>query len=275
MNPNIRKARKYTLFVDESGDSGLTRVNGIEAHGATTYMTMGGVLIPDSHFLHVNKGILKIENTIGRAMHCNELNHMQKRLCALEMSKHQILCFGVISDKRTLQGYREDISRDNALYYNKCAQYLLECLGHFMTRYDIPRDDVNIVFERANYNYSALRNLIRKCQETPFRGQSKTLKKINIDQIFNEPKNEEPLLKFADVVAHALYKTVQRGPRDYGLSEFSYIEHLAGKFYSHDRSGKVVNYGIKPIHNLSELNLDEYALDKFKAMVTVPRPRPE
>lgn len=273
MNPNLFRQRKYTFLVNESGESGIENVHGIEERGASPYMTLGGVLIPSQNSQHMRDFLRNVESRIGKKLHCKNLNHTQKRYFARELAKKQILCFGVISFKHTLGIYREEIERDNRKFYNKCAQYLLERLGHFMTRYDVASSDVNVVFEDGNYDYGALRNLIRKCRNNPMRLESRVLEKIIPEQIYNVPKTNEPLLTCADLVAHSLYKVLHRSDRDLGMPEFAYVEELSDKFYSHDLSGKVLHFGVKPVHSLSDLNGGEEVERFLRALKTPPRPR--
>lgn len=45
------------------------------------------------------------------------------------------------------------------MYYNKCAQYLLERIGWFLESRKISSSNVQIIFEKANVDYDKMKNL--------------------------------------------------------------------------------------------------------------------
>jgi hypothetical protein len=128
------------------------------------------------------------------------------------------------------------------MYYNKCAQYLLEQVGSFIKRYKIEPDDVEIIFEEGNFDYQSLRNFVRKCQSNPIHENSKLLRCIKADKITSAPKKKLPTLCLADLVAHSLYKCVDKSDRDFQIPEYRYLQELSPKFYAERFNKKILGH---------------------------------
>lgn len=249
---------KYFVFIDESGESGIKTVRTQSSGGASPYMTIGGFIVKHSARKTVEQHLQEISNTLGKnRLHCNKLKHNQKVYFAREIAKSPIVCFGVISLKATLGTYKEIISSDNIKYFNKCAQYFLERVSFFMDNHNIKGDDLNIIFEQGHHDYAKFRSFIKKCQENPLHPATALLKTINIANISEAKKEDEPLLDIADLIAHALFKAVDKTIINFAIPETKYLLEIHKKFYSNPRTSKVINYGIKPIHSLDDLNLDD------------------
>jgi len=131
--------RRFTLFIDESGDSGIERVRSEGTlRGASPYMTMGAALIANDSHDAVRDTLNNIKIDVGkRELHCSQLNHYQKLFFIRSISIHKKRLFGVVSYKEALGSYKDAIADSNKMYYNKCAQYLLERVGWFMHS-DVP-----------------------------------------------------------------------------------------------------------------------------------------
>lgn len=249
---------KYTLYIDESGEAGINKVRTDSSGGASPYMTLGACLVPSSHENKIADRLARIQEDFNRShLHCSELSHPQKVYYARTIAKEKFLCFGMISEKRTLGAYSQTIEGDSAKYYNKCAQYLLERVGLFLKMKDIEADDVSIFFEEANFNYSALMTLINKCQENPIKEQTKLLRRIDHFKIRTSPKGEKPSMQIADLVAHSLFKSVDKSKANFHIPETRYLNELRTRFFNCPQSAEIINFGIKPVHKLSELKLDD------------------
>lgn len=244
----------YTFFVDESGQSGIKKIGGAGNKGASPYMTLGGVLVPNTHKSNILSELNKLIDIYGKKdLHCSRLNHNQICRFARVVALEKVKLFGVISHKATLGTYRTEIKDSDKKYYNKCVQYLLERLAHFLELNNIEETQVSIVFEDGNYDYSALKSLIRSCRRKPMNPASKRLVRINPNSISSKMKEEEPLLQVSDLVAHALYRCVDDSPSTYGIQETRYVDELRCKFFSEPETQKIVGYGLFPVHRLSQI----------------------
>lgn len=248
----------FKFLVDESGEAGIENIRGLNSGGASPYMTLGGCFIRSEYeedFICLLNDIQAKFNK--RELHCNRLKHEQKVFYAKQVALRKLKLFGVISKKSTLGRYKDDIENSSHKYYNKCAQYLLEKLGLFMEKNDINPADVEIIFEEGNFDYDALISLIALCQKNPMNPNSLHLRRIDICKITKLPKEEEPLLQIADLVAHALYRCVDKTEGNYSISEKRYLDELRTRFFHSEKDGKVDNFGIKSVHNVKQLQLDE------------------
>ncbi|UYY78664.1 DUF3800 domain-containing protein [Sphingomonas sp. R1] len=204
-------------------------------------------------------------------LHCSNLDHFQKLHFIRRLSKHKKRLFGVISYKKTLGGYKDAIDDNHKLYYNKCAQYLLERVGSFMKENDIPSNNLNIVFEEGNFDYDKLRGLLYTCQRNPKHPNTALLSHIEVENISVKAKPEEPLLQMADLVAHALYKCVDKQDKNHFISEPRYLRELSPRFFGDPKTRSVAGAGLYLVHKIDDLDLDPEVKEVILAMLAEPR----
>lgn len=162
------------------------------------------------------------------------------------------------------------ISSDSSKFYNKCAQYLLERVGWFMENRKIPVENLEIIFEKANIDYDRMRNLLRKCQRSPNHRNTEWLRHIDVDKIETRTKSEEPLLQLSDLVAHALYKCIDKQDKNYGITEPRYLRELSPHFFGHPDNQAVMGAGLYCVHSTNDLNLDPEVKDMLVSMIANP-----
>ncbi|MEJ1993327.1 MAG: DUF3800 domain-containing protein [Maritimibacter sp.] len=249
---------KYTLYVDESGQSGIKKIRSRTDGGASRYMTLAGVLIPETKKAEIRSELSQLAKEFGKHdLHCNKLNHNQIVKLAQRISRMKIMLFGVISLKETLKGYADDINNNDKYYYNKNAQYLLERVAHFMELHSLTENQLSVVFEEGNFDYQKLRSLLSLCVRNPLKPATRRLAgRVNPSAIRACPKNGDPLLQLADVVAHALYRLVDDSPSTYEVKETRYISEMKARFFSEKDTGEIVGYGIFPVHYLRDIKAD-------------------
>lgn len=235
-------------------------------------MTMGAALINNDSFESIRKTLKRVRTDIGkREIHCSDLNHYQKLFLIRQIAIHKKRLFGVISYKETLGAYKDDIEGNNKYYYNKCAQYLLERVGWFMEANDIPPENLDIVFEKGNFDYNKMQVLLRKCQQNPTHPMTARLTHIKVSNIAVKTKNEEPLLQMADLVAHALYKCVDKQDKNHFIVEPRYLRELSPRFFGNPKTQAVAGAGLYLVHKMKDLKLDQEVEDVINAMVAEPR----
>lgn len=231
-------------------------------------MTLGAALVMNRSRISLENLLKEISQEIGKSnLHCSNLNHYQIIHFIRRIIYKKIRCFGVISHKRTLGSYKREISEDSGMYYNKCVQYLLERVAWFMEDRGIPAENLDIVFERANHDYNRMRNFLWTCQSNPKREATKKLKNIDLMNIYIKKKSEEPLLQLADLVAHSIYKCVDRVDRNLRITEARYVRELAPIFFGNPESGQVVGAGLYCVHSLRDLRLDRDVEDTLKGLI--------
>ena len=249
---------RYTLLVDESGEPGLQKVRSKEEDGASPYMTFGAVIFPNSERSNLEAKLADLTTRIGKKdLHCSNLKHVQKLYFAKEIVRERVRFFGTISYKDTLKSYKDDISADDKRYYNKCVQYLLERVGWFLEHRNIDKSDVDIIFEKRNCDYDMMRNFLRKVQANPIHEMSKKLRHVDVTAIEPKTKGEEPLLQIADLVAHALFKCVDKHDDNFGIVEPRYLSEIAPRFFGDPKDNRLLGAGLYCVHSTREVKLDE------------------
>ncbi|KZK76908.1 hypothetical protein PsW64_04753 [Pseudovibrio sp. W64] len=249
---------KYLLVIDESGEAGIARFRSADGagHGASPYMSLGAALIPCSRIDKFREELERIKAALKvKDLHCRDLNHPKKVYLARQISQLVIQCFGVLSYKPTLKSYAESIETNAHMFYNKCCKYLLERVGEALIEHGISSENVQIIFEEGNFEYEKLKNFVRACQRKPLHENAKFLKAIDPDQISAVAKEDESLLQIADLVAHALFSTVNKSRQNFKIPESRYLYELRHRFYA-DEDGLIMNKGIKLIHKIADLGLD-------------------
>lgn len=251
-------AVSYTFVVDESGHAGINKIRSSTHGGASPFMTLGGALIRERSRGEIEADLIRIAQKAGiNHIHCKDIkNHFKIVYCAREISKLDVRLFGLISRKDTLGSYREKIEHSHSKYYNKCVQYLLEKLALFLQNNNIDGSLVNIVFEDFNNDFEKLKNLIRACQRKPHYEQTKLLQHLDIDRMSVKSKCDEPLLQIADVAAHALFKCVDKEPKQCEITEPRYFKELSSAFAANPKTKRIANYGLHCVHNISALRLE-------------------
>ena len=245
-----------TVFIDESGDTGIIKVRSDGKPGASPYFVMAAAVLQPSAQIQSKQLLHRLEVEFGKSWaHATDLNHAQKVYLSRQLSQIPSRFFAVISKKDTLRDYANEIDWDPHKFYNKCAHYLLEKVGSYLASIDNTLTEPTVVFEDRNHDFDKLRRYLGKIKDTPFHTEAKGLAAINPFGVINKKKNEEFLLKIADVVSHAVYQCVNKTPKNYHIPEPRYLRELGGNFAC-DHRGSVLGTGIKCIHELSDLKLD-------------------
>lgn len=248
----------FTLFVDESGEAGISKIRKRDQGGASPYMVMGAVLVPKKSMDVLLCKVASVQSDLGKTgpLHCSGLKHYQILHFARSMIDADIRLFGIISKKSTLGQYKKAIGEDSKKYYNKCAQYLLERVGWYMETRGYEPHQLEIIFEKGNVDYKGLANLIRRCQDTPRNSAVRRLRAISADRISAMAKKEHPALWVADLVAHAIYKCVDKNAGNFDIPEPRYLRELAPRFFGDPKTNAVLGAGLHCVHTVRDVELD-------------------
>jgi hypothetical protein len=264
---------KCFVYVDESGDLGIRKVRTDASIGASPYFVLAAAVMPSATRIVAKKLLEDVERDIPKAWkHATDLNHMQTVYFCRRAAELNLRFFAVISHKATLAEYANEIDWDPHKFYNKCSHYLLECVGKYMAINDFTSEYPDVVFEDRNHNFDTLIRYVQKIKDTPFHTKATYMRHFNPMAFVTRAKHEEPLLKFADLAAHAVYQCVNKIEKNFGITEPRYIEELSGRFGC-DEKGLVLDTGLKCIHSLDSLQLDTEIHEKFKKLRATPRHR--
>jgi hypothetical protein len=148
----------FTVYIDESGETGLVKVRQGSSPGASTYFVVGAAVMQPATQYHARRVLGGLQETFSKKKwrHATELDHNAKTFFAREAAQIHARYFAVISNKATLRDYGEKIEKDPQKYYNKCLKYLLEKVCEYLSCFGAKDDDLSVVLERRNHDYDAL-----------------------------------------------------------------------------------------------------------------------
>lgn len=247
-----------TIYIDESGDTGITKLRSSAEGGSSPYFVMGAVAMQPATEIQAKKLLDQLQSEFKkpkRWKHATDLNHSQRTYFCRELSKLHVRCFGLISHKPTLEEYAKEIEWDPHSFYNKCAKYLLEIVGRYLGAKSSELWNPSIVFEKRNHDYDRMIRYISKVKENPIYPPSKNLKCINPFGIVSRTKDEDDLLRIADMVSYSVYSCVNKTPDNFNIAEPRYLKELSSRF-AVGNDGKILANGLKCIHDVRQLGLD-------------------
>ena len=254
----------FKIFIDESGDAGISNIREQGGYGSSPYFVLGATVVHKNTIPSALKRLEAFDAAIGKKWrHCTDLKHAQLVLLTRTLKPTKMRLFSVVSNKSTLQEYSTLIKRDPQKFYNKCAVYLLEKVARYIHLIGKADNEPEIVFEERNHDYDRLIRYLRKVRANPQYPESKFLKMINPFALSAVPKNKDKMLKFADLTAFATYQCFNKSSANYEIPEPRYLTEIQSKFGC-DKNGKVLDYGIKCIHKLSDLEADRDVASKLR-----------
>ncbi|WP_338154218.1 DUF3800 domain-containing protein [Sulfitobacter mediterraneus] len=243
--------------MDESGETGITRIRDGNLPGASPYFVLGAVVCQPTAEVLAKNTLKEFKEEIRRKnwKHATDLNHAEKVYFARLLGRLPVRYFALISKKETLANYKEAIKFDPQRYYNKCLKYLLELICSYLAEHLTSVDDLSVVLERRNHNYDAMYRYLQKVKDRPIYPQSSSLKNLNPFAISTRAKGEEDMLEIADFVAHSVFQITNRSKSNFGIPETKYFVELS-KCFAGDRDLKMLNTGLKCVHDLDSIDLD-------------------
>jgi hypothetical protein len=247
----------FRVFIDESGEAGIAKVRSDVAQGASPYFVLGAAVFQPASEINAKRILLDVKNAISKKSwkHATQLDHAEKVLLARRFSEIQGRYFAVVSNKSTLGEYKDLIESDPQKFYNKCLKYLLELICRYLQGSNVQPDQLSVVLERRNHDYDAMYRYLTRVKENPIYPESRSLSILNVFGISHIEKGNEELLEYADFVSHAVYQLTNKSSANYCIPEPRYFQELSKRFAA-DRSGRIIETGIKCIHSIDDLQLD-------------------
>ena len=257
----------FTVFIDESGESGIAKVRTADTPGASPYFVLGATVMQPATEIHGRRLLAEIRDTIGKKnwKHATDLDHQAKVFFARKSCELNARFFALISNKATLGEYKDKISNDPQKFYNKCVQYILEMVCNYLARFSVADDDISVVLEQRNHDYDSMLRFLTKVKANPIYPESKSLRLLNPFAIGARRKGEEELLDYADLIAHSVYQCTNLTRHNYNIPERRYLEELQSRFASAP-NGLVLSHGIKCIHSLEQLQLSAEIETLFRGL---------
>ena len=250
---------KFLVFIDESGEAGLTKIRTAETPGASPYLVLGAVVCTEQAAVRMHEVMLKFRADIGKEKwkHATDLSHVEKvYLGRILGAQKGVRFFSVISNKSTLGDYQNVIKSDPQKFYNKCSCYLLEMVCRVLKSRGASEDDFSVVFEERNHDYDRMRSYISAIKGRPIYPQSRALSILNVFAIKTMKKGDHPLLDVADFVSHSVYQLANKSRGNFNIPEPRYFQEIIPRFGA-SPDGVVEGFGVKCIHSLQQLELDD------------------
>jgi len=255
-----------TIYIDESGDTGVSKIRDANSGGSSPYFCMGAVVMRRASQIEVAALLDVLQSDFKkkkRWKHATDLNHHQKVHFAKSLAAKRLRFYGLISNKYTLEEYSEQIGWEPHKFYNKCIKYMLELIVADLGKFGSAFIDPTVVVEARNHDYDALRRYLGKVKENPIYPQSKVLSSFNPFGLVARTKDEEDLLRAADFVAHSIYSCVNKTPDNFGNVETRYWEEISKRFAA-DKFGSILGAGLKCIHSIDQVELDDDVAKLFR-----------
>lgn len=257
----------YTLFVDESGDEGISNIRTkTNPRGSSPLFFLGALLVSDDDVRAIRNRLSLLEAEIGR-LHCSQLSHDKVVYFCKLIAQLPIVCFGLISDKSGLYetGYIRQASPER--FYNKNVKYLCEKVGEACSNRTIEAN--KLVFEKkANKDYNKLSNFLRTVRTTPFYPQSRNLMHVAVQNTEARDKADESILAIADALAYSLFKASV--PNRFGFTEHRYLTEMKDVFYNVE--GCISGNGIVTVRSFASLSIDNLDRQFLLSLNTSVRP---
>lgn len=261
-----------TIYIDESGDTGVSKIRDEKSGGSSPFFCMGATVMRRASQIEISNLLDELQRDFKkpkRWKHATDLSHSQKVHFAKQLASKRLRFYGIISNKHTLDDYKQQIDWDPHKFYNKCLSYLLEVVASDLARFGNEFVDPRIVVESRNHDYDALRRYLEKIKENPLYPQSKALSRINPFGLIAKTKSEEDLLRIADFVAHGIYSCVNKTLDNFGHVETRYWQEMSSRFAT-DSSGRILGAGLKCIHSVKQVKLDAEVELMFKNARAAP-----
>lgn len=265
----------YLAYIDESGETGLNKVLGVDEHGSSEWFTLSVVVIRKTQEPNVAGWIsdmLKATRSFQlKDLHFSKLNHNARIAVTEYMATKPIMCFVVCSNKKNMKHYKNPRVEAAMMpvkdwFYCWITRVALERVTHFVRRrametFQEPRRLKVIFSERGQLKIGQIGAYYQW-----IRGQSSNdnlylpwgdleweiIHPLLIDKDFH--KNLAGL-KLADTLAsafNAAFDNKQTGP-----CQPQYAKNLIpviGRYPNNDK-GRHSGYGVKLLPSLKTANL--------------------
>ena len=263
---------KFSIYIDESGEAGISKVRDGNNKGASPYFVLGAVVCQGTSLIHARNAIIEFRKQSNRTAwkHATDLSHFEKVFLARELGRLPVRYFAVVSRKKTLSEYKTLIDDDPQKYYNKCLKYLLETICQYLGRYTADPDDLTFFLEERNHNYDKMYRYLDRVKCNPIYPQSNSLELLNPFSITTKKKGSDDVLEVADFVAHAVFQCTNRSQGNFGIPEPRYFKEIS-RCFAGDSKNFALGCGLKCLHSIEDIGLDLEIQKMFETLVVKPR----
>lgn len=238
----------FRVFIDESGDEGFKFEPG-GGHGwSSLWFVISAVIVRTENEMEQVSVIDEIRKRLGKdrsfSVHCREMKHEQKSLCAELVGQRRFRTVSVAIYKPAIAAPETFNERYRLYFY--ATRYLLERVSWLCrdTRRD-PADKAEIIFSnRAGMSYDELRaylGTLLKASTTGTMDVRIDWSVVDCALIKAEQHKKLMGLQVADIVASSTFSALHHNRHN--LTETGYLRRLRGIAYKH--RGMVTGHGLK------------------------------
>lgn len=228
--------RVFNVYIDEAGDEGFTRKNGIWV--SSQWFVMGAFIVRSTNDLTVSRSINVIKETLGikptKPLHFTDLSHERKKFVIKTITDVGLFRCTYVAVKKEALDENTPLKK-RPLLYNYCTRYLLERITWLVGD---EKGKANLIFEnRSNTSYDELKSYIHMVTNMP----GNKIRQNVIQSFKPLAKAQSKNLQIADAITSSLFQALEI--TKLGLHEPSYIEKL--KPFIYKRNGNYSSYGLK------------------------------
>lgn len=227
----------YVAYIDEAGETGLSRVRPIDENGSSEWFVLSAVVMRAKREAEVVGWVRDIRDSIGVRqrpdLHYRTLSPTRKVSVATKVAELPLRGFVIASNKKNMRQYRNEKAAkipSQQWFYNFCIRLLMERVTAFCAERS-HRDYgeqklIKVEFARCGgHRYSqtkAYHSYLSFQQEggkvylqkrQPVRGM------LHTDLMFDFPAEQRAGLQLADIVASAFYQAADaHGPGEWSTA---------------------------------------------------------
>ena len=274
---------EYLAYIDESGETGLKTVLGVDATGSSEWFVLSLVLVPKELEPALHSWITEMLSLTGskqlKDIHFSKLSEPHRRAVTQLLSQKGVMCFAICSNKKNMKRYRNpraEVMGVNDWFYCWVTRLALERASHFVWRRSIQNHGapkrMKIIFSErgglkigqigAYYEWIKKQSLNDNLYLAWGDIEWETVHPLLIDKDFHK---NLPGLKLADIVAAAFYAAAdnkQSGPCE--PQHAKALKSVMARFRSNE-TGRYSGYGVKlmPSWGKAKLSADQKRIFEF------------
>lgn len=271
---------EYLAYIDESGETGLRNVLGVDLQGSSEWFILSLLLVPRSEEANIAEWVRDmIERTGSRQLpdlHFAKLPDPYKATVTRALAEKHVRSFVICSNKKNMRRYRNVRAERMGVkdwYYCWITRVALERASHFvwrrsMQKYGCPKRMKIIFSERGGLRVGQIGAYYQWIKQQSLNDnlflswgdvEWETIHPLLIDKDFH--KNLVGL-KLADVVAAAFFSGCDN--KQSGPCQPQYAEDLKPIMarYPHTDRGRYSGYGVKllPTFSKAKLGIDQQVI---------------
>jgi hypothetical protein len=259
-------AHSFHVYIDESGDDGLSNFREVgSGGGASNWLCVGACVVRASRDLELValRDRIKAEcrpNSPRRDIHFKDFNHSQKRRACQIISGQPLRFSCVLGLKNTPNAAA--FTKKNQLYFY-LTRFLVERVSWLCRerRPSVPEGDgtARVTFSRrGGLSYNGFKDYLKRLRDSHDTAIHWPV--IAIDDVAAQDHSRVAALQIADCGVSAIAAAIEPDP--YGNVEHSYIHELAGNIYN--RRGNYLSYGLKTLPASDQANLSQMQAEGFR-----------